>query len=177
MGHDIKADLIVLGRHGIRLDGLDLDTMLAAYLLDANRSSQALEPLALEQLGYKAIDEDELRGKGAKARPFADLPAEAMLNYAGERADLALQLADAFGPALASEGLDAVYRELELPLVPILAGLERTGVRVDVLAARRAGLARRSRARRAERQHLSARRARRSTSARPSSWPTCCSRS
>jgi DNA polymerase I len=132
VGHDIKADLIVLGRHGIRLDGLDLDTMLAAYLLDANRSSQALEPMALEQLGYKAIDEDELRGKGARARPFADLPADAMLTYAGERADLALQLADAFGPALAKDGLDAVYRDLELPLVPILAGLERTGVRVDV---------------------------------------------
>jgi len=132
VGHDIKADLIVLGRHGIRLDGLDVDTMLAAYLLDANRSSQALEPMALEQLGYKAIDEDELRGKGAKARPFADLPADAMLDYAGERADLALQLANAFGPALTRDGLDTVYRELELPLVPILAGLERTGVRVDV---------------------------------------------
>ena len=132
VGHDIKADLIVLGRHDILLDGLDLDTMLAAYLLDANRSSQALEPMALEQLGYKAIDEDELRGKGAKARPFADVPAEAMLTYAGERADLALQLAQAFGPALANDGLDAVYQELELPLVPILAGLERTGVRVDV---------------------------------------------
>jgi DNA polymerase-1 len=132
VGHDIKADLIVLGRHGIRLDGLDLDTMLAAYLLDANRSSQALEPMALEQLGYKAIDEDELRGKGAKARPFADLPADAMLDYAGERADLALQLANAFGPALANDSLETVYRELELPLVPILAGLERTGVRVDV---------------------------------------------
>ena len=132
VGHDIKADLIVLGRHDIRLDGLDVDTMLAAYLLDANRSSQALEPMALEQLGYKAIDEDELRGKGAKARPFADLPADAMLDYAGERADLALQLANAFGPALTKDGLDTVYRELELPLVPILAGLERTGVRVDV---------------------------------------------
>ena len=133
VGHDIKADLIVLGRHGIRLDGLDLDTMLAAYLLDANRSSQALEPMALEQLGYKAIDEDELRGKGAKARPFADVPADAMLTYAGERADLALQLADAFGPALATRwARRASTSDLELPLVPILAGLERTGVRVDV---------------------------------------------
>jgi DNA polymerase-1 len=134
VGHDIKADLIVLGRHGIRLDGLDLDTMLAAYLLDANRSNQALEPLALEQVGYKALDEDSVRGKGAKARPFADLPPDALIDYAGERTDLALQLADVFVPALAREALDAVYRDLELPLVPILAGLERTGVRVDVQA-------------------------------------------
>jgi DNA polymerase-1 len=134
VGHDLKADLIVLARHGIALRGLDVDTMLAAYLLDANRSSQALEPLALEHVGYKALDEDAVRGKGAKARPFADFPAEALLDYAGERTDLALQLADAFAPALVREGLEPVYRELELPLVPILAGLERTGVRVDVAA-------------------------------------------
>jgi DNA polymerase-1 len=134
VGHDIKADLIVLGRHGVLLDGLEVDTMLASYLLDANRSSQALEPLALEQVGYNALDEDAVRGKGAKARPFAELPPEALLDYAGERTDLALQLADVFMPALAREALDRVYRELELPLVPILAGLERTGVRIDVQA-------------------------------------------
>ncbi|MGE0461689.1 MAG: DNA polymerase I [Vicinamibacterales bacterium] len=132
IGHDIKADLIVLGRHGVRLEGLDLDTMLAAYLLDANRSSQAIEPLALEQVGYKAVDEQAIRGRGAKALPFAELPADAVLDYAGERADLSLQLADVFAPALEREALGQVYRELELPLVPILAALERTGVRVDV---------------------------------------------
>jgi DNA polymerase-1 len=134
VGHDLKADLIVLGRHGVPLAGLDLDTMLAGYLLDANRSSQALEPLALEQVGYKALDEDAVRGKGAKARPFAELPPDALVDYAGERTDLALQLADAFEPALSRESLNGVYRDLELPLVPILAGLERTGVRVDVPA-------------------------------------------
>ena len=134
VGHDIKADLIVLGRHGVVLAGLDVDTMLAAYLVDANQSNQALEPLALEQVGYKALDEEQLRGKGVKARGFAELPPDAMLDYAGERADLALQLADVLVPALEREGLDRVYRELELPLVPILAGLERTGVRVDVQA-------------------------------------------
>ncbi|HVG84412.1 MAG TPA: DNA polymerase I, partial [Vicinamibacterales bacterium] len=134
VGHDIKADLIVLGRHGVALAGLDVDTMLAAYLVDANQSNQALEPLALEQVGYKALDEEQLRGKGVKARGFAELPPDAMLDYAGERSDLALQLADVLVPALEREGLDRVYRELELPLVPILAGLERTGVRVDVQA-------------------------------------------
>jgi DNA polymerase-1 len=134
VGHDLKADLIVLGRHGIGLDGLGVDTMLAAYLLDANRSNQALEPLALEQVGYKALDEEAVRGKGVKARRFADLPPDALLDYAGERTDLALQLADVFVPALEREALDAVYRDLELPLVPILAELERTGVRVDVAA-------------------------------------------
>lgn len=134
IGHDLKADLIVLGRHGVELGGLGMDTMLAAYLLDANRSSQALEPIALEQLGYKALTEEDVRGKGVKARAFADVSVEAILDYAGERADLPLQLAQAFAPSLEQDGLLPVYRELERPLVPILASLERTGVRVDVKA-------------------------------------------
>ena len=111
--------------------------MLASYLLDANRSSQALEPMALEQLGYKALTEDEVRGKGVKALPFAQVPVDSVLDYAGERADLALQLAEHLRPVLERDELESVYRDLELPLVPILAEIERTGVRVDVRVARR----------------------------------------
>ena len=133
IGHDIRADLIVLGRHGVDLKNPQaFDTMLAAYLLDANRSSQALEPIALEQLGYKALTEDDVRGKGAKALPFAQVPVDSVLDYAGERADLAWQLAAHFRPLLERDGLMPVYLDLELPLVPILAEIERTGVRVDV---------------------------------------------
>ena len=69
--------------------------MIASYLVDANRSSQALEPIALEQLGYKALSEDEVRGKGVKAIAFAQVPVDSVLDYAGERADLALQLVGA----------------------------------------------------------------------------------
>ena len=133
IGHDLKADLIVLGRLGVDVQNPDgLDTMIASYLLDANRSSQDLEPLALEQLGYKAVTEDEVRGKGVKAIPFAQVPVDSVLDYAGERADLAFQLAERVRPALIRDELESVYRDLELPLVPILAEIERTGVRVDV---------------------------------------------
>jgi DNA polymerase-1 len=133
IGHDLKADLIVLGRHGVDVQNPQgLDTMIASYLVDANRSSQALEPLALEQLGYKAVTEDEVRGKGVKAIPFAQVPVDSVLDYAGERADIAFQLSERVRPALAKDELEAVYRDLELPLVPILAEIERTGVRVDV---------------------------------------------
>ncbi len=133
IGHDIKADLIVLGRHGVDLKNPKaFDTMLASYLLDANRSSQELEPIALEQLGYKALTEDDVRGKGAKAIPFAQVPVDSVLDYAGERADLAWQLAEHFRPLLERDGLMPVYLDFELPLVPILAEIERTGVRVDV---------------------------------------------
>jgi DNA polymerase-1 len=114
--------------------------MLASYLVDVNRNS-ALEPVALEELGYKAKTDDEVRGKGVKALPFAQVPVESLLVFAGERADLSLQLADTLTPALERESLGSVYRELELPLMPILAGLEITGVRVDTrLLAAQAGV-------------------------------------
>jgi len=73
-----------------------------------------------------------VRGKGAKALPFAQVPVDSVLDYAGERADLAWQLAAHFRPLLERDGLMPVYLDLELPLVPILAEIERTGVRVDV---------------------------------------------
>jgi DNA polymerase-1 len=133
IGHDLKADLIVLGRHGVDVVNPNgFDTMIASYLVDANRSSQDLEPLALEQLGYKALTDEEVRGKGVKAVPFAQVPVDSVLDYAGERADIALQLADKVKPVLLKDELESVYRDLELPLVPILAAIERIGVRVDV---------------------------------------------
>ena len=83
--------------------------MIASYLVDANRSSQALEPIALEQLGYKAVTEDEVRGKGVKAIAFAQVPVDSVLDYAGERADLAFQLSERLRPALVNDGLEPVY--------------------------------------------------------------------
>ena len=134
VGHDLKADVVVLSRHGIELAGLHFDTMLASYLIDATKSSQDLEPTVLEQLGYKALTQDEVCGKGVKALPFAQVPVEGLLDYAGERADLAWQLAAKLEPLLKEQDLESVYRDLELPLVPILADLEKIGVRVDARA-------------------------------------------
>jgi DNA polymerase I len=131
VGHDLKFDCVVLARHGVRLQGLGLDTMLASYLIDATRAGHPLEGAALEYLGYKAITEKDLLGKGVKALRVADLPPGAVLTYAAERADLPLQLTSRLGPQLASDGLDRVYRELEAPLVPVLAAMEQAGIRVD----------------------------------------------
>jgi len=131
IGHDLKTDAVILARHGVSLEGLGLDTMLASYLLDATRSGHPLETTALEYLGYKALVEEDVCGRGAKAIRLADAPPDAVLTYAGERADLALQLADRLAPKLAADGLDAVYNELERPLVPVLVAMERAGVRVD----------------------------------------------
>ena len=130
-GHDLKFDAIVLARHGVALRGLDTDTMLASYLLDATRSEHLLEDLALEHAGYKALREEDLCGRGAKSIPFADVPPERALDYAGERSDLALQLEPKLRELMRKEDLEGLYREIELPLVPVLVDIERAGVRID----------------------------------------------
>ena len=105
--------------------------MIASYLLDATRSGHPLEGLALEHLGYKALTQADLLGKGAKATPVAGLPPDGVLTFAGERTDLALQLADMLAPQLRDTGLDEVYARFERPLLPVLADIEQAGVRVD----------------------------------------------
>ena len=133
-GHDLKFDAIVLARHGVTLRGLDLDTMLASYLLDATRSAHLLEDLALEHTSYKALSEEDVCGRGAKSISLADVPVDAAVNYACERADLVGQLAPALRDLLAKDQLSDVYATLELPLVPVLMAIERAGIRVDTAA-------------------------------------------
>ena len=131
VGHDLKFDAIVLARHGVELRGIETDTMLASYLVDATRSAHPLEELALEHAGYKALKEEDLCGRGAKAISFADVPLDRMLDYAGERADLALQMAGPLRELLRREELEELYQTFELPLVPVLVAIERAGVRID----------------------------------------------
>jgi DNA polymerase-1 len=131
IGHDLKFDAIMLARHGVTLQGLDLDTMLASYLLDAERATYKIEDLALEHTSYKALSEEDVCGRGVKAIGLAEQPLEAVLNYAGERADLAGQLAPLLHHLLVQEQLEAVYRTIELPLIPVLIAVERAGVRID----------------------------------------------
>ena len=131
VGHDTKFDAIVLAQHGITLRGLAFDAMLASYVLDATRPGHSLEDTSLAYLGYKALTAEDVSGRGAKAIPVARLPPEALLTYAGERADLARQLSNRLAPLLVTDHLDEVYRQLEMPLVPVLAAVERAGIRVD----------------------------------------------
>ncbi len=131
VGHDLKIDLVLLERFGVRVRGLECDTMIASYLLDATRSGHPIEEAALEHLSYKALSQEDVCGRGARSVQLAELPPDALLDYAGERADLPLQLADRLCPMLAAEDLEPLYREVEMPLVPVLAQIERAGVRLD----------------------------------------------
>jgi DNA polymerase-1 len=131
VGHDLKFDAEVLAGHDISLKGLHFDSMLASYLLDATRPGHSLEEAALEYIGYKARSEEDVRGRGAKAVPFERLSPGAVLDFAGERADLARQLSRRLAPALVEENLQGVYEQLEMPLVPVLAAIERAGIGID----------------------------------------------
>lgn len=131
IGHDLKFDLMMLAHKGIDLAGLEFDTMLASYVLDATRSSHTIEEIALEQLGYKALTQEDVCGHGQRAIPLPQLPAAAILNFAAERADLAWQLAGKLAPRVRDEGLESLFRNLEMPLIPVLADIERHGVRID----------------------------------------------
>jgi DNA polymerase-1 len=131
IGHDLKFDLEVLASHGLTLRGLAFDTMLASYVLDATRPGHPLEEASLEHLGYKALTEEDVCGRGARAVAFSRLRPGDLLNFAGERADLARQLSVRLAPMLVTDHLDQVYRTLEMPLIPVLADIERAGIRID----------------------------------------------
>ncbi|HEX4567939.1 MAG TPA: DNA polymerase I, partial [Vicinamibacterales bacterium] len=130
-GHDLKFDAIVLQRNGVMLRGLDTDTMLTSYLIDSSRAEHLLEDLALEHVSYKALKEEDVCGRGAKAVSLADIPVEAIVDYAAERADLVGQLAPVFRELLGKEQLARVYEELERPLIHVLVDVERAGIRID----------------------------------------------
>ncbi len=134
IGHDLKFMAVALARAGVALDGLGLDTMVASYLLDATRSSHAIESLALERTNYRATVEVDLTGKGVKAVPLDAVPAAAMATFAGERADVPLCLAAELSRELEEHHLADVYHALEAPLIPVLAAMEQAGVGVDTAA-------------------------------------------
>jgi DNA polymerase-1 len=129
--HDLKFVAIACAREGVTLAGADVDTMVLSYLLDATRSSHDIEGLVLERANYRALSSEDLTGRGAKALAVGDVPARSLLAYAAERADLPLVLAPKLLEDVEREGLGAVYRELEQPLIPVLAEIERAGVKVD----------------------------------------------
>jgi len=106
--------------------------MIMSYLVDATRSSHLLGDLTLERASYRAVAEDEVTGKGAKAVALEELPPAAVAVYAAERAELPLTVAGSLTEDLDREGLAEVYRSLEEPLIRVLAHIERAGIRIDV---------------------------------------------
>ncbi|HEX6251036.1 MAG TPA: DNA polymerase I [Gemmatimonadaceae bacterium] len=126
-----KFDLLALRRAGITLDGIEFDPMLASYVLDPGRRSHGLDVLALEFLDHTMTSYDELCGKGRNAIPFDQCPVDAARDYSCEDADMALRLRTIFEPQLETYALTPLFRDVEMPLLGVLADMEWQGVAID----------------------------------------------
>jgi len=131
-GHNIKYDLLVLRREGIALAGVDFDAMLASYLLDPGRRSHALDALAAEFLQRAMTPLADVVGKRKQQVAFNRVPMTVARDYAAERADVVHTLRTVLEPRLAPVGADRLLKEIELPLVGVLAEMEWTGIGIDV---------------------------------------------
>jgi DNA polymerase-1 len=132
VGQDLKFDLIVLERAGVKLENAWFDTMVASYVLDPGRREHTLEALAVDLLAHKTTSWGEVTGRGKSQISFAEVGLEAARDYACEDADCALRLYRRFEPELQAQSLDRLFHELEMPLVPVLARMELAGIKIDV---------------------------------------------
>jgi DNA polymerase I len=130
IGHNIKYDMQVLGRHGIAVAPID-DTMLLSYVLDAGLHGHGLKELGEVHLGHTSITYDDVTGKGRERISFAEVALDRACDYAAEDADVTLALHAVLKKRLIAERMVTVYETLERPLVPVLAEMERIGVKVD----------------------------------------------
>ncbi len=132
LGQHGKYDLHILRRHGIDLLGYADDTMLESFVYNATASRHDMDSLAKRYLGYDTIKYADVAGKGAKAIAFSQVAIDDATRYAAEDADVTLRLHRVLGARLAAEpGLERVYREIEMPLVPVLERIEANGVMID----------------------------------------------
>ncbi|WP_374248456.1 DNA polymerase I [Thermomonas sp.] len=146
LGQHGKYDLHVLHRHGMDVQGYAEDTLLESFVLEAGSARHDMDSLAQRHLGYATIKFEDVAGKGAKQLPFSQVAVDVATRYAAEDADITLRLHHVLRAQLAAEPtLAGVYRDIEMPLVPVLARIEENGVLVDAAELRRqsADLARR----------------------------------
>ncbi|MCC8670522.1 DNA polymerase I [Xanthomonas arboricola] len=138
LGQHGKYDLHVMRRHGIALAGYSDDTLLESFVLNSGSARHDMDSLAKRYLGYDTVKYEDVCGKGAKQIPFAQISLDDATRYAAEDADITLRLHQVLGPRLAAEpGLEQVYRDIEMPLVEVLARIEANGVCVDAAELRR----------------------------------------
>ncbi len=146
VGQNLKFDMSLLARYGIEMRGIAYDTMLESYVLDSVGGRHDMDSLADRYLGHKTITFEEIAGKGKNQLTFNQIALEQAAPYAAEDADVTLQLHLAMWPQLQqSAELLTVFNEIEMPLLPVLSHIERTGVLIDpaILSAHSQELAKR----------------------------------
>ena len=131
VGQNLKYDAHVLANHGIRLGGIVDDTLLESYVLESDRPHD-MDSLANRHLGIRTLTYAEVCGKGAKQIGFDEVALDRATEYAAEDADITLRLHHKLAADLAAEpGLQALYRDIEMPALEVLFEMERTGVLID----------------------------------------------
>ncbi|MGE8074350.1 DNA polymerase I [Serratia ureilytica] len=146
VGQNLKFDMSLLARYGIEMRGIAYDTMLESYVLDSVGGRHDMDSLADRYLDHKTITFEEIAGKGKNQLTFNQIALEQAAPYAAEDADVTLQLHLAMWPQLKqSAELLTVFNEIEMPLLPVLSHIERTGVLIDpaILSAHSQELAKR----------------------------------
>ena len=131
IAHNAKFDIKMLRRVGIRVAGPVKDTMIASYVVNSSRSRHRMDDLALGLLGLNCIPISALIGSGSNQKTFDTVDLDMAVPYAAEDADITLRLWDVLEPEVEQLDLVDLMEEVELPLVPVLADMEYTGVRVD----------------------------------------------
>ena len=132
VGQNLKYDMSVLAQHGIDLRGVAFDTMLESYVLDSVATRHDMDSLALKYLDEETIKFSDVAGKGAAQITFNQVSLEEAGPYASEDADITLRLHNQLWPQVSAEAtLTKVFDEIELPLIPVLSRIERTGALVD----------------------------------------------
>ncbi|HEY5595260.1 MAG TPA: DNA polymerase I, partial [Nitrospiria bacterium] len=124
VAHDLKAVLLTCHQSGLSIGGPTADIMIASYLLNPNRRDHGLETVALDLLG--------IRFPAMSSPLTSEMPVEPMASAAGERTAAVLQLDMSLMPLLHEQGLDRLFDEIEMPLVPVLAEMEEVGIKLDV---------------------------------------------
>ncbi|MBS0431695.1 MAG: DNA polymerase I [Proteobacteria bacterium] len=138
LGQHAKYDINVLSSYGIEVRGLAYDSMLESYVLNATVSRHDMDTLAKRYLDYDTIKYSDVTGKGAKQISFSQVDLDQACRYAAEDADITLRLHQALWPRLlAQPSAKALFENIELPLVPVLARMERRGVLIDAAALKR----------------------------------------
>ncbi|MFQ2126892.1 DNA polymerase I [Aeromonas jandaei] len=132
VGQNLKYDRNVLLNHGIELQGIAYDTMLESYVLNSTASRHDMDSLARKYLNAETISFEDIAGKGVKQLTFNQIELEQAAPYAAEDADITLRLHQALWGKLSTEpGLAKVFNEIELPLLPVLARMERLGTTIE----------------------------------------------
>ena len=132
IGQNIKYDMLVLAKYGVRIAPID-DTMLLSYALDAGRYTHGMDALSERYLGHKPIAYDEVTGTGRARITFAEVPLDKACAYAAEDADVTYRLHAPLKSRMIAEHMTTLYETIERPLVPVITAMEARGIKVDRL--------------------------------------------